>query len=274
VIAGWSDVNSPGTDDVLIVKTDAEGNQLWSKTYGTAYNDLATHIISVSNGYVVSGIRGGNSDENSWILRLNNDGDTLWTFTYGGNGPDGAMSICNNGNGTYGVTGYTNSTGNGGTDGYLLTLTDGGILAGYFPFGTSGYEEPHDIEKTPLGWVITGHAGTNDIHTHNVFLQFMSNAGVPDHYFTYGDHEHDGAEAMTFFQNRIYIVGRSASRNPIQDAFLVTTDLRGNLLKQEWIGSTNEDPAFGNYVDAQQTLITGYSVNAATGRKEILLLRK
>lgn|GEM_PF-5642150 len=274
VIAGWSDVNSPGSNDVLIVKTDADGNQQWSKTYGTAYNDLATHIISVSNGYVVSGIRGSSGDENSWILRLNNEGDTLWTCAYGGNGPDGAMSICDNGNGTYGITGYTNSNGNGGTDGYVMTINDAGTLVGYFPFGTPGYEEPHDIEKTSGGWAITGHAGTNDIHTHSVFLQLMSDDGSPENFFTYGGHEHDGAESMIVFHSQIYIAGRSASHDPNQDAYTVTTDLNGILLNETWIGGTNEDPAYGNYVDDFQILITGYSLNATTGRKDIFLIRK
>lgn len=275
VIAGWSDANNPGvTNDIIIIKTDAYGNQQWSKIYGGNYNDLATHIIGVNNGYVVSGIRGENADENSWILRLDNNGDTLWTFAYGGNQPDGAMSVCDNGNDTYAIIGYTNSSGNGNTDGYLMIINDNGVLQGYYPFGTTGYEEPHDIEHIATGWVITGHAGTTDIHTHNVFLQFMDDNGSPGKYFTYGGDAHDGAEAAVVFRNSIYVVGRSASHDPAQDIIYIETDLNGNERRKDWIGTPNEDPGYGLYVDSHQTLITGYATNPTTGRKDLLLLRK
>lgn len=275
VIAGWTDVNNPGiSNDVLIVKTDKDGNLLWTKIYGGSYNDLATHIANAGDGFIVSAIKGGNADENSWLLRLNNDGDTAWTFTYGGNANDGAMSVCDNHDNTYAVTGYTNSSGNGSTDDYILLLDDAGAMIAYSTFGTSEYEEPHDIERTNNGWVISGHAGTTDFHTHDVFLQFIGDDLGDAGMFTYGDHDHDGAEAMTVFENRICIAARSASRDPNQDVFYVETDAEGHALQKQWIGTPNEDPAFGLYVDAQQILIVGYAVNPTTGRQDLLVLRK
>lgn len=274
VLAGWTDVNSPGINDILIVKTDIAGNQLWSKTFGGSYNDLSTHIIAVGNGYVVSGILGSSNDENSWILRLDNNGDTLWTFSYGGNNPDGAMSICDNRNGTFGITGYTNSSGNGSTDGYLMNVNDQGAMVGYYPFGTEGYEEPHAIAKTNNGWVISGHAGTTDFHTHNVFLQFINENGSANSFHTYGGHDHDGGESMVVFHDKLFIAGRSASRDPNQDAYLLKIDMRGLLIEENRFGTANEDPGYGLFVDANQVVVTGYSLNLATGRKEILLIRK
>lgn len=275
VIAGWSDVNNPGvSNDILIVKTDADGNQQWTQLYGGSNNDLATHIIAVSDGYLVCGIKGENADENSWILRLNNSGDSIWSFTHGGNQPDGAMRICDNGDNTFAITGYTNSSGNGSTDGYVLILNDAGSMLGYYPFGTPEYEEPHDIEKLNDGWVITGHAGTTDITTHNVFLQFVDADGTAGNYFTYGGSAHDGAESMVVFHDKVHIVGRSSTRDPLQDAIYIETDLAGNQLKKEWIGTPNEDPAFGLFVDSRQVIITGYAMNPTTGRKDLLVLRK
>lgn len=275
LIAGWTDLNDPGvSNDVLIVKTDADGNLLWSKTYGGVYNDLATHVIAVSNGYLVTAIKGADADENSWILRLDNNGDTLWTFTYGGHSSDGAMNVCFNENGTYAITGYTNSGGNGSTDGYVLIMNDQGAMLHYWPFGTPQYEEPHCIEAVPDGWVISGHAGTTDIHTHNVFLQFISTNGTMGKFLMYGDHEHDGAEDMMVFHNRIYIAARSASRDPLQDPFYIETDIEGNQLVKQWTGSSQEDPAFGLYVDDFQQLMTGYSLDPVSGRKHLFLLRR
>lgn len=275
LIAGWTDLNDPNvSNDVLIVKTDDDGNLLWSKTYGGAYNDLSTHVIAVDNGYVVSAIKGGNVDENSWILRLDNNGDTLWTFTYGGNSSDGAMSVCENPDGTFAITGYTNSSGNGSTDGYVMLLSAEGTMLNYWPFGTSLYEEPHCIEHIENGWVISGHAGTTDFQTHNVFLQLIATNGTIGKFLTYGDHEHDGGEDMAVFRDHIYIAARSASVDPLQDPFYVEADLEGNLLVKQWLGTSNEDPGYGLYVDDFQQLITGYNLDPISGRKHLFLLRR
>jgi hypothetical protein len=275
VIAGWTDVNAAGvSNDVLIVKTDANGQQQWSRIYGGAYNDLGTDIIRVAGGYVVAAIKGSNADENIWLLRLDENGDTLWTLNYGGNSPDGAMAVCDNGDGTYGITGYTNSGGNGSTDGYTMIVNDAGQLLHYWPFGTPRYEEPHCISHTGDGWIVSGHAGTTDIHTHNVFMQFIGNNGETGKFLTYGDHEHEGAEAMVIHRNEIYIAGRSSSRDPLQDGFFVHTDISGNEIERAWIGTPDEDPAFGLYVDDFQVLFTGYMLNPATGRRSLVLQRK
>lgn len=275
VIAGWTDLNDPGvSNDILIAKTDAEGALQWTKIYGGAFNDLSTQIITVPNGFLVTAIKGGNSDENSWILRLDNAGDTVWTYTYGGHAQDGAMSLCDNYDGTFAVTGYTNSSGNGSTDGYVMLLNDAGVMVSYWPFGTPGYEEPHCISKLDDGWVIAGHAGTTDIHTHNVFLQFISANGTIGKFLTYGAQAHDGAEDMLVFRDRIYVAARSASHDPLQDPYYLETDLSGNQLTQQWLGSFNEDPGYGLYVDNFQQLITGYSLDPVSGRKYLFLLRR
>jgi len=275
VIAGWTDLNDPNvSNDVLIIKTDAHGNQLWNKIYGGSDNDLSTHIIALNTGYLVSAIKGGTADENSWILRLDNNCDTLWTFTYGGNSPDGAMSLCDNHNGTYAITGYTNSSGNGSTDGYVMILNDNGEMLNYWPFGTPQYEEPHCISRTENGWVIAGHAGTTDIQTHNVFLQYIASNGAIGKFLTYGGQNHDGAEDMIVFRDHIYVAARSASQDPLQDPLFVETDLNGIQLVKQWMGSSNEDPGYGLYVDNFQQLITGYSVDPLSGRKHLFLLRR
>ena len=275
VIAGWTDVNNPGvSNDILIVKTDAAGNQQWTKIYGDSYNDLSTHIAATPHGYIVTGILGGTADENSWILKLDENGDTTWTFTYGSNNNDGAMSVCVNADQSYAVTGYTNSSATGSTDGYVMLLTNTGTLRAFYDFGGSGYEEPHDIVQVPGGWMICGHAGTTDFHTHSLFEQFVGDQGQIGTYHAFGGPDHDGGESMAIHGTRIHIVGRSASVDPDQDVFYVQTDFSGNQKEMKWLGTENEDPGYGIFVDSKQVLITGYAVNPITGNKDLLVLRK
>jgi hypothetical protein len=275
VFAGWTDVNTGGlSNDVLVIKTDEDGNAIWTKIYGGAFNDLATDIVATSNGYLIAGIKGSSADENSWVLRLDENGDTLWTVEYGGNNPDGAMSVCANEDNTFAVTGYTNSSGNGSTDGFLMLVSDDGNLQGYYPFGTPEYEEPHAICRLHNGWVIAGHAGTTDLHTHNIFQQFIGTNGSIGNFITHGGDMHDGGEAMTIFRNHLYVIGRSSSQDPDQDFLYLKTDLRGNAKQLEWIGTEEENSGFGIYADDRQVLMTGFTVNTLTSRKDLLVVRK
>lgn len=49
VMAGFSSSYSANhTEDVYLVKTDAQGNQMWSRTIGTDLDDIATDIKQTS----------------------------------------------------------------------------------------------------------------------------------------------------------------------------------------------------------------------------------
>lgn len=71
------------TTDILVTRTDSLGNQIWSKVYGgNNYGEYAEEIEVVkNNGFIiVSSVRPGH--ENLYLLRLNNEGDTLWSKTF------------------------------------------------------------------------------------------------------------------------------------------------------------------------------------------------
>ncbi len=67
--------------DVYIVKTDSMGKEKWNKTYQLYGEDQATCIRqTLDGGYIVAA---GSSltypVANTWLLKLNNVGDTVWT---------------------------------------------------------------------------------------------------------------------------------------------------------------------------------------------------
>jgi hypothetical protein len=97
-IVGNSNSYSSGDYDALVVKTDLQGNQLWSKTYGTGnWEQINDAVFASDSGIVMVGstqtLLGGGSD--IFMVRLNQNGDTLWTKTIGGTGDDVANTIIN-----------------------------------------------------------------------------------------------------------------------------------------------------------------------------------
>jgi hypothetical protein len=72
--------------DVFILKTDCNGDSLWSIILGGSSNDDGWCIEALSNGgYIVAGwtesFGAGGSDV--YLIRVNDNGDTLWTKTIG-----------------------------------------------------------------------------------------------------------------------------------------------------------------------------------------------
>jgi hypothetical protein len=97
-IVGNSNSYSSGDYDALVVKTDLQGNQLWSKTYGTGnWEQINDAVFANDSGIVMVGssqtLLGGGSD--IYMVKLNQNGDTLWTKTFGGTGQDVANTIIN-----------------------------------------------------------------------------------------------------------------------------------------------------------------------------------
>lgn len=87
IIAGETGLSSEELEArwLWLVKTDAQGNVLWTKMYaGTETGNFENRGRCVrqtmDKGYIVTGSRdpGG-----FWLLKTDENGDTLWTVTYG-----------------------------------------------------------------------------------------------------------------------------------------------------------------------------------------------
>lgn len=277
VIGGYSNGIGNGNDDFLVVKTDADGNEEWRKTYGGPLGDQLIHIRALADGFLLSGITHGGFDENALVIRLDANGDSLWSFVYGGAGADGAMYSCEGYHGEHVITGYTNSTVSGGSDGFLLLLSDSGTEISHYEFGTPGYDEPHTVKKAvdENGWVVAGHQGTStDIMTHNIFLTAIAGNGTPLWTHTYGGADHDGGEDMATTTEGYGIIGRSSSRAGMgEDILYVFVNADGSIRDQQWIGTASDDAGYGIAAEKHSFVLSGSSKGGPFGGKDIFLGR-
>jgi hypothetical protein len=277
ILGGYTTSFGAGGDDFYIVKTDADGNAMWTKTYGGPGNDDATNIRTLNNGYFISGISNNGHDDNAWMLRLDLSGDSLWSYNYGGNGGDGAMSSCAGANGSHVIVGYTNTAATNSTDGFLLLLDDSGRQIAYYNYGTLGYEEPHSVVPSldGNGWVISGHQGTTPaLPTHNVFLRAIGSDGIERWNYLYGGVDHDGGEDMCVSGNTYAIVARSNSRPGFgEDVYFLQINADGSKKNESWLGTDSDDAGYGIATDGNTFLLSGYSFGGPYGGKDIYLQR-
>jgi len=83
---------SDADGDVLLVKTDSDGNMLWYKKYGTSGSDMGLCIVETpDNGFLIGGSCGlGQID--GYLVKTDSDGNQQWTRHYGNSlYPDGTI---------------------------------------------------------------------------------------------------------------------------------------------------------------------------------------
>jgi hypothetical protein len=101
-------------NDIILLKTDALGNLLWSKVYGgTGYEYGASMIETSDGGFAITGItdsKGAGYDD-VYLIRTNSAGDLQWDKTYGGSNVDQGYGIVQRSDGGFSVTGLSNSGG-------------------------------------------------------------------------------------------------------------------------------------------------------------------
>ena len=101
---------SPFNNGIAFKKTDLLGYLQFQKVY---YNDtinlFAREIEILNNDYIAVGDIQINNEQNIFIMRLNNQLDTIWTKSIGGKKADWGMSIDNIDNKDFIIAGYTYS---------------------------------------------------------------------------------------------------------------------------------------------------------------------
>ena len=81
IIAGWTDSEGKGGDDVYLVKTNSRGDMLWYKTFGWLGNDLASSVQQTADGgYIIAGTTESYSrgDREVYLIKTDRDGNLLW----------------------------------------------------------------------------------------------------------------------------------------------------------------------------------------------------
>jgi hypothetical protein len=126
IVAGRTYSSGAGNGDAFLLKTDANGNIIWAKTYGGAYDDYALSVQQTSDGgYIVAGYTasfGVGGD----VLLIKTDafGNLQWAKTYGGAYDDYALSVQQTSDGGYIVAGHIQPLDLDGEKDIILIKTD------------------------------------------------------------------------------------------------------------------------------------------------------
>ena len=96
ILIGYTISYGSGSADIWLIKTDAEGNQQWSKTYGGRGNDQSRAVQQTSDGGYIIGATTqsfGAGGDDIWVIKTDASGNIVWQKTFGGTNQDHCNAI-------------------------------------------------------------------------------------------------------------------------------------------------------------------------------------
>jgi hypothetical protein len=123
VVAGETKSSGHGGLDMYVLRGNARGDTLWTRTIGGKKEDAARSVAaSADGGFVVAGYTRsfGAGGGDMYLAGLNAAGAVRWTRTYGGAKWDAADGVLALPEGGFLLAGETASSGKGMLDGYLV----------------------------------------------------------------------------------------------------------------------------------------------------------
>ena len=265
IITGSTESYGNGDADVYLVKADANGDSLWTKTFGGASQDYGSSLqLTSDGGYIIAGrTEHSNGDKDVYLIKTDANGDTLWTKTYGGTSLDFGLFVQQTTDGGFIITGATESFGNGGRDVYLVKTDANGIEQWAQSFGGSVFDLGNCVQQTTDGgYIIVG--GTNSFGNgdRDAYLIKTDGNGVEQWNQTFGGVEFDVGNSVKQTSDGGYIItGRTASFGAgNKDVYLIKTDGSGT---EQWY-KTFGGPSFDLGTAVQQTPDGGYVICGGT----------
>ena len=279
-----------GGSDFYLIKTDADGNEVWSKTFGGSRDEIGTSVQQTKDGgYIIAGEKTtGNYDYDFYLVKTNTDGDMEWEKTFGSTGwghIDRGRFVQQTTDGGYIIVGWTTIAGVEEGDVYLIKTDPDGNELWSRNFGGSDYDIGGSVQQTTDGgYIIAGY--TNSFTTGkggDAYLIKTDPNGNELWSQTFGEAmDNESASSVQQTLDGGYIIaGRRVPQNCIDgwceyylcesDAYLIRTDANGNEVwsktfignHRDWASSVQQT-SDGGYITAGSIYVEGTCENDET----------
>ncbi len=272
VIIGYTFSFGFGQEDVYIIKTDFNGDTLWTKTYGYTKYEHGTCIKQTpSGGYVFTGNTYSYNGYNSNLLLVGLDasGNQTWMDTYGGDTlfTEG-NSIHQTWDGGYIVVGSSASFSPNPNPYlshiYLLKTNALGSLLWSKTYGGNNEDYGYDArQSSDGGFIICGTTHSFGAGNGDIYLIKTDNTGNVIWSKTYGGPNFDDGRSVHELLNGGYLIGGTTENYGGVNSYvcLLKTDASGTLLFSETFGGSS---CSNSGISVQQTHDGGCMVAGTT----------
>lgn len=239
--------------EAYLIRTDAAGNIIWSKTYGSSNVDWFSSIQQTAdNGFIAC----GRTSDNFYLVKIDPDGNIVWTkYISVGSWASSVQQTFDKG---FIITGYESDP-NDYQICIVKTDSTGNIVWSKITNGQSGEGGQCVKQCTDSGYIITGFTNNFGAGAQDIFLLKIDIDGNFKWMKTYGGvWEDTGYDVEQTADNGFIVSGRTQSFGPgtlDRNIYLLKTDPTGKLIWTRVYGS-----AINNGYSVQQTNDMGYII--------------
>ncbi|MCL0079289.1 hypothetical protein M1O18_00015 [Dehalococcoidia bacterium] len=160
IVAGSTMSFGAGETDSWLIRTDEEGNKVWSRTFGGPNSEWATSVQQTAcGGFIIAGNTSsfGAGQADFWLVKTDPDGNEQWSRTFGGYWWEGASSVQQTACGGFIIAGSTSSFGAGQADFWLVKTDPDGNEQWSRTFGGPYLDRAYSVQQTACGgFIIAG----------------------------------------------------------------------------------------------------------------------
>jgi hypothetical protein len=235
--------SSTGYFDAFVRKYDTDGNELWTRQFGTEYYDFIMSIIADATGVYIAGETEGTFPGQSstgysdaFVRKYDADGNELWTRQFGTEHLDEAYAVAADATGVY-IAGETEGTlpgqsSTGYSDAFVRKYDADGNELWTRQFGTEYTDFIASVAADATGVYMAGGTygtfpGQRSTVYSDVFVRKYDADGNELWTWQFGTEHFDEAHAVTTDATGVYVAGSTYGIFPGQrsaggwDAFII-----------------------------------------------------
>jgi hypothetical protein len=254
VLIGYTVSYSSGSADIWLIKTDAEGNRLWAKTYGGRGNDLSRAVQQTSDGgYIIGGQTQsfGSGGDDIWVIKTDASGNILWEKTFGGVNDDNCFAILQLPSSDYVLTGDWDL---GGTDDlYVMKLDSEGNELWRRVYSGDNLGFGHSLQMTSDGGFIL-FGGINLYGDLDMWLIKTDANGIMEWEKTFGGRTPETATSVIQTMDNGFLLGGWILPSDLNKSiWLIKTDDEGNTVWEKKIDAGHSKEPYVNTLGLDET---------------------
>ncbi len=277
IAAGATDSHGAGNFDFYLVKTDAAGDIIWTRTYGGPDEDIAYSVRQTTDGgYILTGstFSYGAGTNDVYLVKTDAVGDTLWTRTFGDENSDHGRAVRQTTDGGYIISGSSKPNGSTISRFYIIKTDAAANTLWTRLYGEGNHTYGHKLEELPGG----GYAAVGMIYpsaavNRQAYLLNLTAAGDTLWTRTYGGPTIEWGYGLGCTDDGGYIMtGYALTDNP--DLYLIRADADGDTLWTRTFGGQGSDVGFSveECVD-NGYILAGWTESYGAGGEDLLVIK-
>jgi len=279
IIVGLTQSYGSGEGDVYLIKVDATGTVLWTRTYGGVARDEGWSVRQTADGgYILAGTTNsfGAGYGDVYLIKTNSSGTAQWSRTYGGAGGESGSAVRPTPDGGYVTVGSTGSFGDGYSCVYVVKTDGAGDSVWATTYGGFRADFGYSVEIAPDGGFVFVGASSSFGHGYtDVYLVKTDPDGFVEWEQFYGGSMDDRGYAVQPAGDGGYILAgttESFGSGKI-DCYAIRTNPLGEPIWTNTYGGAESDFCRSVVIEEDAFCLIGYSFTYTSGGSDVYILK-